>query len=281
MSNHTVFTAYRYQLLPLDRNHTKDLYNDYSPENIIANKNKYFKESLINLPLTSHKKGRIKISIANIDHDFFKMQLAPSRPLTRETHDHKRERVDNWPHIDAYILNHKDDQFLIIQDRVTAFANTNTVANIITQGTKSSLERIGLSLHIEPLFNESFFWDLVRLYNNRVSWVEFEFVTPNMANISQTLADTLKSIAKETNAVKEQLTLRADPISSLDISEDNTTIKGLVDYTSQGAGNIKLKMKGIRKHFQTSSSKKKIRLSEIELSGSPSDISEFIRNLLK
>lgn len=281
MSTHTIFRAYRYQLLPLDRNETKDLYHDYPAEQIISRKNQFFAEALTHLPRVNHKRVEVNISIHEIRQDFFRIHLAPSRPLTRETTDFRREKVENWPHIDAYVLNRPEDQLLIIQDRPTAFANTDTVANIILRGTRGALDKIGLSLQIEPLFNEAYFWSLVSQYNNKITWVEFEFVTPNMANISKTLASTLKSLGKETNAVKEQLTLRSDPFSSLDISQANPTIQGLVEYTSQGAGDIKLKIKGIRKRFQTSSSRREVHLSGVEITADAKDIVEIIREALR
>jgi len=281
MSTHTIFKAYRYQLLPLDRNETKDLYLNLSIEEIIARKNYFFAEALNHLPKTTHKRVELNISIVSIGQELFKLQLAPSRPLTRETHDYKREKVDNWPHIEVYILNSPDDQLLIIQDRASAFANTDTVANIILRGTRGGLDRIGLSLQVEPLFDESYFWSLVNQYNNKITSVEFEFITPNMANISKSLADTLKSLGKETNAVREQLTLRSDPSSSLDLDKGNNTIHGLVEYTSQGAGDIKLKIKGIRKRFQTSNSRREVHLSGIEITAEPDKIIEIMREALR
>lgn len=281
MSTHTIFRAYRYQLLPLDRNETKDLYHNHSIEEIVERKNQFFAETLNHLPKTTHKRVELNISILTMGTEFFKLQLAPSRPLTRETPDYKREKVDNWPHIDAFILNNPNDQLLIIQDRASAFANTDTVANIILRGTRGGLDRIGLSLHIEPLFDESYFWGLVNDYRNRITLVEFEFITPNMANISHTLAETLKNLGKETNAVKEQLTLRSDPSSSLDITKENQTILGLVEYTSQGAGDIKLKIKGIRKRFQTSNSMREVHLSGIEITANADQIAEIIREALR
>lgn len=281
MSTHTIFRAYRYQLLPLDRNETKDLYHDRSVEEIVARKNQFFAEALMHLPKVNHKRVEINISIEVIAHEFFRIQLAPSRPLTRETTDYRREKVENWPHIEAYILNRADDQLLIIQDRATAFANTDTVANIILRGTRGALDRIGLSLQIEPLFNKAYFWSLVNQYSNRITWVEFEFVTPNMANISKTLTHTLKSLGKETNAMREQLTLRSDPSTSLDISQKNETIRGLVEYTSEGAGDIKLKIKGIRKYFQTSNSRREVHLSGVEITADAKDIAAIIREALR
>ncbi len=281
MSTHTVFRAYRYQLLPIDRNETKDLYHDISAAEIVARKNQLFAEALGHLPKVNHKRVELHIAVETIQEDFFRIQLAPSRPLTRETADSRREKVENRPHIYAYILNNQDDQLLIIQERITAFASTDTVANIILRGTRGVLDKIGLSLQIEPLFDESYFWTLVDRYNNQITWVEFEFITPNMANISKTLTATLKNLGKETNAVREQLSLRSDPLSSLDISQSNEIIQGLVEYTSKGAGDIKLKIKGIRKRFQTSTSRREIHLSGIEVTADAKEIIAIIREALR
>ena len=169
----------------------------------------------------------------------------------------------------------------MIQDRVSAFASTDTVANLVKRGTKHALEKLGLSLHIEPLFNKTYFWRLVEEYKNRITCLEFEFITPNMANISQTLASTLKNLGKDTNAVREELTLQSDSASSLDITQSNETIRGVVEYTSEGGGDITLKIKGIRKKFHTSKSTREVYLSGLELSAKPEQIISILRETLK
>ena len=143
MSTHTNFRIYRYQLLPLDRNETKDLFHDLQPNEIIARKNEFFSESLAALPNLKRRDSEIIVRVSQISKDLFSLQLAPSRPLTRETTNFQLEKIENWPHISAFILNSPDDQYLLIQDRVSAFASTDTVANLIKRGTKHTLEKFG------------------------------------------------------------------------------------------------------------------------------------------
>lgn len=281
MSTHGAFRIYRYQLLPLDRNETKDLYYDLHPSQIIERKNEFFSEALTNLRNLKIRNSEIIVKVFRLLPDLFSLQIAPSRPLTRETPDSQIEKVDNWPHMAAFVLNSPEEQYLLIQDRASAFASTDTVANLIKRGTRHTLEKLGLSLHIEPLFDKTYFWNLVENYKNLIASVEFEFITPNMANISQTLASTLKNLGKETNSVREELTLESDPASSLDISPDNQTIQGLVDYTSEGGGDITLKIKGIRKRFHTSKSTREISITGLELSAPPEDIIQILREALK
>lgn len=281
MSKHTVFRAYRYQLLPIDRNETKDLYDDYSAQELIERKNDFFSRALLDLRYTPQRRGTIQVQVREMQQEMFRLWIAPSRELVTETREATKIKVENWPHIEAYILNSPDSQLLIIQDRPTAFENTDTVAKIIYRGTREQLNKIGLSLHIEPLFDKTYFWNLVNNYKNKITWLEFEFITPNMANISKPLAEALKILGKETNAVKEKLALSSDPGSSLDISPKNATVKGLVEYTSEGGGEIKIKVKGIRKRFHTSSSFREVYLSGIEISGDAKYLKQAIMDALK
>jgi hypothetical protein len=111
--------------------------------------------------------------------------------------------------------------------------------------------------------------------------VEFEFITPNMSNISRTLSESLKSLGKDTNAVREDLAITSDPAVSLDISPSNETIQGLVEYTSEGGGDITVKVKGIRKRFHTSKSSREVNLSGLEITASPEQIIAVIREALR
>lgn len=281
MNGYTTFRAYRYQLMPLDRNETKDMYNELTAAEIINRKNEFFAESLNLLPRVRHRKSEILIDVKSLGKDVFSIHLAPSRPLTRETSQSNLEKVENWPHITAFILNKPNEQYLLIQDRVAAFANTDAVSNLVKVGTRHALEKLGLSLHIEPLFESAYFWDLIEEYRNRVVMVEFEFITPNMSNISRTLSESLKSLGKDTNAVREDLAITSDPAVSLDISPSNETIQGLVEYTSEGGGDITVKVKGIRKRFHTSKSSREVNLSGLEITASPEQIIAVIREALR
>jgi hypothetical protein len=102
-----------------------------------------------------------------------------------------------------------------------------------------------------------------------------------MANISNTLSNTLKELAKDTNSSQSNLQLRSDPASSLDIDQKDETVQGLVDYTSEGGGDIAIKIKGLRKKIQTSRSIREIELDDLQLSGPPEQVARIVRDLLK
>lgn len=277
----TKFQLYRYQLLPIHR-HTTDLFDGLTTEQLIERKNAIFSEALGFVRDHRHRGANLAVKIQeNAARDGFLLGIAPNRPLVRETAEFVKEEVENWPHVAAIILNQPDEQLILVQDRVAAFASTQTVVNLIRGATRQSLERAGLTMLVEPLFNENEFWSLVRQHRNRITWVDFEFVTPNMANISGSLKESLRSLAKDTNSTKSNLQLRSDPHSSLDLAEASEVVDGLVEYSSLGGGRISMKAKGIKKRLKTSDSAYEIEMTDLELNGQPDQIVKIVRELLK
>lgn len=280
MASLTPFKVYRYQLLPIDR-HTDDLYDGRTVDEVISQKNSLFAETIPFIKTYRHRGEELSVRIENIGNEAFLLSLAPRRALTRETPDFRVEQVENWPHISAFILNRSDEQYILIQERPTAFASTDTVVKIFQNAVRTPLSKLGLRFHPDRVFKESYFWELVETYRSKITWVGFEFITPNMANISNTLSETLKDLAKDTNSAQTNLQLQADGASSLQIEKNDSTIQGLVDYTSQGGGDIAIKVRGLRKRIHTSNSIREIEMDDLQLTTSPDKIVAVLRELLK
>lgn len=280
MGSLTTFKVYRYQLLPIDR-HTDDLYDGLSANQLIERKNSIFARTIPFVRTHRHRGSDLSVRLESNQSDSFILSIASRRALTRETPDFRIEQIENWPHVTAIILNRPEEQYIVVQDRPTAFASTDTVVKLIDRATRASLQRSGLRLHTERVFSKSHFWQLVNEHKDKITWIEFEFVTPNMANISNTLSSTLKELAKDTNSSQSNLQLRSDPASSLDINPKDETVQGLVDYTSEGGGDISIKIKGFRKKIQTSRSIREIELDDLQLSGPPEQVAGIVRDILK
>lgn len=59
-------------------------------------------------------------------------------------------------------------------------------------------------------------------------------------------------------------------------------INGIVNYSSQGGGNIMLKIKGFRKRFNTARNVREIELDELTISSLSTDkLNDVISDLLK
>jgi hypothetical protein len=257
------------------------LYDGRTTQELIQQKNEIFAKAIPFIRTYRHRGSGLSVRIDSSNNSAFVLSIASQRALTRETPDFRVEQVDNWPHTVAIVLNREDEQYVAVQDRPSAFASTDTVINLIEKATRTSLAKAGLRVHFERMFHQSYFWSIVADYRDRITLVGFDFVTPNMANISNTLSDTLKRLAKDTNTAESNLQLRSDPASALELRTDDETVQGLVDYTSEGGGDIYLKVKGIRKRIHTSHSTREIQIDDLELSGSTDQLAVVIRKLLK
>jgi len=166
-----------------------------------------------------------------------------------------------------------------IQYSTKVFSNTNTVAEILEENLNRVLIPMGLHVYFEPLFEKKQFWEIVYTYPERIIQAEFELISPNLANISQALKIDLRSLNTSTNTQKTKLQLNSDKESSLTLSESDPVINSLVDYSSEGGGNISLRVKGLKKKIQTNNSVTSVEVDEIALEAEAKDLSKFFEFL--
>ncbi|MFY8352506.1 hypothetical protein AAEU29_18325 [Pseudoalteromonas sp. SSM20] len=283
MSSKTnTFELFRYQILPIDRYLQGDFFNGVQNiEDLITQKNNLFEEALLGQGDFSNKRHKTIVKLLLRKDDFFLYRIAHNKTLHRETRDFKDETIDSWPSILVAIWNHPEKQYIAVQKRTTAFAKCETVTKLILEKLEPQLTHFHLRAIYEPLFEKQQFWTLLNQYRGKVKSVDFEIITPNMANISGTLPDDLKQFAKCTNSTRNHLKIQSEPDAALHLEEDNPALRGLVDYSSEGGGNISIKIDGIKKHHQTSRTVKEITLGDIELSGSAENIAAVLKELLK
>jgi len=212
---------------------------------------------------------------------FYLFKVAHNKSFHRETKDFKDEVIDNWPSVLVAIWNKPDKQLIVVQKRTAAFSSCETLVKMILGKLSAYILRYHLRAVHEPLFEKNRFWSILNKYQNRVKSVEFEIITPNMANISGTLPEELKEFAKQTNSTRNKLKIESDPEAPLHLVEDNKALKGLVHYSSEGGGNISLKIDGVKKIYHTSNTVKEISLGEVEMSGDASGIVEALKEILQ
>ena len=162
------------------------------------------------------------------EDDFYIFKLFARRKLSRENLDETEDEIENWPSILVAVWNAPERQLVLVQHRQIVFHRTAPVVLALREALNESLLSIGLVLQIDPLFYKEDFWKVVRVYEGKISAVRFFLTTPNMANISGALAEDLKDLSKNTNAVRSELELRAHPVSALELSETNRTLTGIV-----------------------------------------------------
>lgn len=275
------FYLYRYQILPINRTPGVGLFGDEtSVANLIARKNEIFSSRLQEAQRLLSRRTRVRHEIAFQEDDFFLVRLAANRKIHRETEDFGVEDIDNWPSIFLAIWNLPDKQLIAVQRRTAAFSYPATPAKILEETLNLGLEKQGLRLHVEPMFEESAFWSLVEEHRTRIKRLVFELVTPNMANISGEVSDSLKLLAKSTNTAKTELALDADPNAVLDVNKGNPQIRGLVDYASNGGGDVAIKVKGLKKTLRAQKSVREVEVDGLSIRGSAESVAKVIKSLM-
>lgn len=269
MTKRPQFHVFRYQILPIAREFQTDLFRGFRTlEELLEKKNELFWSALktidgkhsgfSNLRVTLEH----KILLETPDTKYYKFGV--SRQLDRETRDFKHEPIDNWPSFLALVWNAPEKQYIVIEKRYPAFQFTETAIRQMLEPVNMILAKSNLRVHWEPLFEQKVFWDIVRRHKGKIQEIKFELVTPNMANISKVLSEEIKDFAKATNSAKTSVGLIADPASSLSVKESDAGVASLVEYASQGGGNICLRFKGVKRTIKTSKTVKTTEIEQVE-----------------
>ena len=271
---------YRYQILPVDRNFQGDLYGPQTLDDLLDQKNQIFRDALDSPKLFFSSRSETKAKLVYEDQSFSLYMVAANRSQKHETKDFLTEQIENWPKVLVAVWNEPDKQLVAVQHRASAFQDTDAVMKLIFDPIAPLLAERQLVAMWEPLFERSAFWDLARRYEGKIQEVDFELITPNMANISKVLPENLRDFAKLTNAVKSHVTLACDPSSALKIAEQNEMLSSLVDYASQGGGDISIRLHGFKKKLHTARSIREIEVDEVSVQGNPQQVAEALKGLL-
>ncbi|RUR46457.1 hypothetical protein [Vreelandella populi] len=267
ISSSTCFEVYRYQIIPIDRCFQADWVMGISTiEDLISEKNNIFMQTLFEIEGDFIGRKGLTSKIIATGKDYVLMKIGRRKLLKRETKDFKSEVYDSWPSLIVFFWNSPDKQFLAVQKKTSVFQSNRTLVKSVENNINNKMKNFQLRSHYEPLFEKEEFWNLIsNEFKNKIDYVVFNLVTPNMAAISASLTEDLKSFAKETNTAKTKLKIESDKDSSLNLTPKNRTLSGLVDYSSKGGGDIAVKLKGVKKVMHTSSSIKEVYFDEIEL----------------
>jgi hypothetical protein len=277
------FDLYRYQLLPITQNVQQDLYRKIlTKDELIQKKNSLFHEVISNLPQLNTSANTILHQKVILDRsDWFVFKLGSQKSIEIENENFDKERINNWPHVTVIINNRPDFQLMAISKNRKAFSSTNVVANIIVESLRDHLANLQLTIHVKTIFEKKDFWHVVNSNQGRITSVKFELISPNMANISKSLKVDLKQINLDTNSHKTCLELNANEGATLEIKTDNEVIDGLVDYASEGGGDIRLKINGFKRSIHTQKTNKSIEIDELSIEGLSVESLELLLGGLK
>ncbi|WP_417266083.1 hypothetical protein [Brumimicrobium sp.] len=275
------FHIYRYHLLPISQDSVQtSLFpkQTFTQKEIIERKNEFFKISLVNI--SENKKIRTPMIIHWQDEDYFVLKVA-NKKVTTIYKDFKPSDHPTEPFVYVLINNDPKVQKIGISENIQAFSNPMVVKNVLSKVFNKELEDLGLSITIKNLFDKQDFWKIIENNSNKITYIDFQFVRPNLAKISKSLNEVFRNFSKDLNSHESHLSVKSPTNGVLEnLDKDNDTLKGLTEYSSNGGGNVKIKVKGIRKLINTNEKPVTVEVDEVNIEGVADQILPVIKSII-
>lgn len=270
-----VFEVYRYLLLPLKQKQIEIFGKKYTANEIRDIKNQVFSDVLSTFLIDGWRSSRYELSSKVIydEDDWFVFQLGRKKEIEVTLRNLvKKEEVEDWPAATIVINNRLDTQVICVSKDTGAFSSTQTVINILQENLRDRLNRYGLMIDINKTFYHQDFWKMIKENEGDIRSLKFEFVSPNMANLNSELMVDLKGFRDKNNSQRTSLELSVDikqSESSIEVSEEDEDIQKMVNYVSEGAGDITLHRRSKKEGIKMNENVRKIEIDESLLSENP------------
>ena len=253
------FDYYLYQLVPKDYIEFNLFEKTYSTEEIKANKNIFFTKVLKEVHF-ANRKGKLPFKFNMASDNIYWIQLANIKSTTYIS-DFEEHSIMTEPYVNILIDNNPEKQVIAISRNSQAYTSTEQVVDIIQQALSIELKKYNLKLYIAAINEHDSFWNIIKKTGGQVTRIEIEIIKPNLSNISHSLKEDVRTLIEDTNSHLTTLKLESAEDGILSgITPENENLNGIVNYSSEGGGNIKVKVRGQKELIQTKKSIKKMRV---------------------
>ncbi|WP_321347070.1 hypothetical protein [uncultured Draconibacterium sp.] len=275
------FHLYRYHLLPIETDGRQSkLFSEpeLSLEELKAKKNELFKGALDVLKQLS---SNYPLKLEHHEGDYYLFKLAQKK-TTKITQDFQNQVVKNEPYVYVVINNNPKVQKIAISENIEAFSKPDVVCNVLKKSFKRDLAKVGLNIAIEQMFSSINFWKYAKEHRDEITFINFKYIKPNLADISKSLPNVFRRFAENTNSHESHISIKAPNRGILkNIDKKNNDINGLVEYTSEGAGSISMKIRGVAKQKSTKENPLILKIDEIHLEGASDQLLKMYKEIVK
>ncbi|MDD6087812.1 MAG: hypothetical protein PUB69_00610 [Desulfovibrionaceae bacterium] len=271
-----MFALFRYQIIPV----TTQFNLMYDINEVIRRKNEEFFEKLRFFAKRSDFTGK-KAYNFNIDRrdDTLALLTVQRRKNVKIINEDKfEETVDSFPYINIFVDNDPEQQILAVEISKD-YSNPKSIVKYFNEKMNALLEESHLAVKISPLYKKSDFWSFIEEHKDKISRINFELITPNMSNISHSLSEELKGLSKSTKSSVTNLNICAEKGKSLVIDQQNQGIASMVDYSSNGGGEIAVSVRDSKVKFRTNDYQTSVEIGEADMRLSLKDVVALIRSM--
>lgn len=276
------FCIFRYHLLSLNSKRIQTSFfeeGEITNEEIKERKNEFFALELDGLDNNNKTANPLKLHFKEGNYYIFKIAQKKKTVIYK---DFESTVFENEPYVYVIINNDPDIQKIAISFNSDAFTHPGVVKNILKDIFKSDLEKYGLNIEIEQLFDAISFWKHINKHKDAITYINFEYIKPNLARISSALPKDFKNFSENVNSHESHITIKAPQKGILvNIDENNEDIAGLVDYVSKGGGSIKLKIKGYKKTLNTKQNPLTLQIDEVSMEGPANQLIKAFKQIVE
>ena len=277
MNKNLKFHIFRYHLNPLLNGIQHINGEDKSAEDLKKLKNNILNTTIQNL--NYYKDSRHPLKIEYGEDNIFVIKIAQKK-MIEHVENFKVSLISNEPFVYVLINNNPTIQKIAISENSNAFSDPSAVRTLLNKILNRELSDKGICINIEKMFKKESFWQLIHGNHKKIQAINFKYIKPNLANISSSLSDIFKDFSNTLNSHESIMELKAPKNGHLEnINESNEEINSLVDYISEGGGEAKVKIKGMRTSYSTKTNPIIINVDEAEISGTPDQIIEIIKHV--
>jgi len=273
------FDIFTYQLSVLPMNQLSLFDKALSKEELMGKKNLFFNEIFKAQLSFYHRRNKLNYKVEFKSDEFILIRLANKKVVHIERKFH-RESFESEPSCLVGIYNTQETQYLLIESDRTSFGTSFTVARIIEKAFERELAKFNFRIKIHPKYEEKEFWELLDKYPDQVEGLRFEFEYPNLPRVNKFLSDELKEASKALNSGKTKIEFLAVDDNILDnLVEDNTELNSLVKTSAEGAGPVKIKIKGLKRWESTDNKVKSYEFDSLEVDAPAEMINQYVSGL--
>ena len=273
------FDIFTYQLSVLPMTQLSLFDKAMTKDELMEKKNIFFNEIFNSQLSFYHRRKKLNFQIVFQSSDFVLLRLANKRVVHIEREFH-RESFESEPSCLVAIYNTPETQYLAIESDRTSFGNSFTVVRIIEKTFEKELNRINFRIKIHPKYEEKEFWNLLDRYPLQIEGLRFEFEYPNLPRVNKYLSDELKETSKILNSGKTKVEFFAAEEATLDnLNEENKELNSLVKTSAEGAGPVRIKIKGLRRWESTDNKVKSFEFDSLEIDAPSNEVASYVNGL--
>lgn len=239
--NATIFDIFVYQFNPLS-NISLDF--DLTSEQAYDKKNILFNEILESELRFHYRNMDLNYSVIFQNDRYTFIKIANQKYINIEK-NFKKKKVLSEPSAIIIIDNDPVVQKIYIEQCYKAFSSTDNLKQIVEKALKKKLERKGLSIAINAVYNEKDFWKLIKGKEKEIYAISFEFSYFNLAAAHENVSEGLKLLNNSMNGAKNKTEISAEKGHHLEnVNEDNKFLNDMVQGSADGQGKTKYKELG-------------------------------------